>query len=788
MKNTFMLGGIALLCFASAACSSDPISPANDKKEEYVREFVTNFGVPAADHNYAMARTAGLKVITKKGGHVTVTAEVGGKDYLFADLDVPAGTHRLPVTIPASVRELKVSAGRGIHTVSTDATVDIDAAPAGQGRSYYEVIDTDNDSEMTFEIREEGGDPYLMYEPQLSTDFFNQIAQLLGAPGDNTDPNVPTVIETTAYDQPTMHFRNNPHETALTCHGGSFDYYIFPIYWKTNKKGNKDYQVYFHKVREGENEISSLIPINFYDDDKKSLLTWNPFPDLMYTTANGVSASVNPIDKDYLKPGSTTGERVKFLTSYGNTAFPTSGNNPARLVLTRGKKIHMERYTDENKNHYFPRLAIAVESQKSGSFVSSVPFYNTSKWGDSYYDVPLGRLWQATVGTKRAAVLPRKDGMPVIKYVYDPELDISKTGKYGSQGEWINATSSNRDVWHNATPYFLGLKVPDSPFFLGFCSQPDGPADGSDRQYDEVVFFVTPHVNYREGVSLADTYSALPPAMEWTLAAEDLGGSFDWDFNDVVFSFTDVIRNLKSANKYSGVSMISGPNGAQSVRVITVTPKAAGGTMPVYITYTGRSVQKMPEMAAEGETMFSEANAALKAYMEQAGEEGTFVLGAEVHKWLGAASHKQPLNTGSARNGMKPASVEFVLPTDLDLNDERHLDYTNAVSDNNKTLFGFAVLVDKDDELKIDTFNDTDKGFRIMPSLSMGSGSYLIGRPSDNTELTAPQMILVQGDWEWPSERTNIKEAYPSFASWIENPDAAAAWIDDKNPGKVTSK
>ncbi|MDE6285543.1 MAG: LruC domain-containing protein, partial [Muribaculaceae bacterium] len=111
-----------------------------------------------------------------------------------------------------------------------------------------------------------------------------------------------------------------------------------------------------------------------------------------------------------------------------------------------------------------------------------------------------------------------------------------------------------------------------------------------------------------------------------------------------------------------------------------------------------------------------------------------------------------------------------------------------AASEKNRPLFGFSVLVDKDNTLNIDTFNDQDCGFRHIPSLQLGQGSYLIGAPADNKNLTAPQMILVEGDWEWPAELVNIKDAYPSFASWIQNPDANPEWHKNKDNSKVTGK
>lgn len=304
-------------------------------------------------------------------------------------------------------------------------------------------------------------------------------------------------------------------------------------------------------------------------------------------------------------------------------------------------------------------------------------------------------------------------------------------------------------------------------------------------------------LDWHKGVAYRYLYTELPPAMEWTLAAEDLGGSDDWDFNDVVFTFTDVIRNLKSANWLSSEAMLSGPYGAQSMRIITVTPKATGGTMPIYITYTGNNIKPLPDMPSGKENMnapdensvwFSKANADLNSYLNaDTGDKGTFILGTEVHKWLGASSYTQFVNVGGIRQNVDAKSVQFVIPTNMELSDEKYFDYASSVSGSNAPLYGFGVIVDKDNKLNIDAFENDGPGFCHMPSLTMGEGTYLIGAPSDDKDVNVPQMILVQGDWQWPTERTNILDAYPNFKAWIGD-HTNTDWIMNPTEGKVTKK
>lgn len=51
------------------------------------------------------------------------------------------------------------------------------------------------------------------------------------------------------------------------------------------------------------------------------------------------------------------------------------------------------------------------------------------------------------------------------------------------------------------------------------------------------------------------------------------------------------------------------------------------------------------------------------------------------------------------------------------------------------------------------------------------------------TQGEAPQMIIVPGDWLWPTERAHIEEAYPDFKTWNSN-----ASLTDWNANKVADK
>lgn len=119
------------------------------------------------------------------------------------------------------------------------------------------------------------------------------------------------------------------------------------------------------------------------------------------------------------------------------------------------------------------------------------------------------------------------------------------TNTYYSNSAW-NPDSSKKYVAYG--------KDDDGNQLLGF------DLDG-DQDFADLIFAASDYEVLPDGSDGGD-------AFEWILAAEDLGGTDDFDFNDIVFS----------------VKHVSGETTA------TVTPLAAGGTMYAYICYNGSPI------------------------------------------------------------------------------------------------------------------------------------------------------------------------------------------------------
>ncbi|MDE6109125.1 MAG: DUF4842 domain-containing protein [Muribaculaceae bacterium] len=696
MKKTLSLI-MMLWAIILASCSADE-PQAISATEDYNREFVKEFGVPAAGHDFSMATTAGLKVSTLKGDHITVTAEIDGEEYLFADCHVPAGTTAIPVTIPRTIKELKLATPRGERVVATNALVNLDEIETAVVRRAANVNPQTN--------------PLLFFRQQDFLDnFFKKI----------------TPIQ-----------RNFTIYTLVN----SFKGYIYPVYWRTNKNGFNDYQVKFLSSWFGKNEDVVSKDVIFPVTTDAS----TPFPDLRTTHF-------------------TTIEDVKSQGSISSCTPIPSNYIGEDFIMTRG--IRIEDYVDESM---FSCMAtpwyLEIQYDDNRQTISQSPYRNIALWDGNYFDVPLSALNNAYLSTCMYRI-GKQD-----LYMIDHKL---------TQGEPLG--SGFRKVQFSNV-YLIGFSA----------APPTEPASGDIRDYCDVVFL------YVDTGTTSGASSGTTPSYEWTIAAEDLGATDDWDFNDAVFTFSDIIRDLNTQNYESSMYNVDkwGPRDAEPVRVITVTPKASGGTMPLYITYTGK-IQKVPVIPdGNGDTadiMYSTANNSLKQFNAAFNNisEGTYIVGKEIHSWLEAESYKIMVNTGETNLKLKPEPVEFAIPVDTQLGvgydaaSGTFDDNTLMASAANKTLCGFAVLVDRQNSLNIDAMNDSERGMHRADNLVMGQGMYVIGRPDASNGEIAPQMILVNNSyWKWPQERVKISDAYPDFATWLANPASATDWTRNYVKDKVT--
>lgn len=726
----------AAVAFFLAACGQDaPQQPL--QSELYDRGFVKEFGVPAPGHSYATAVRAGLKVTTKTGARVLVTADVDGKEYRFANVNLGPGTHALPVTVPAGVERLRIKTGFAEAEVGVDALVDLDELDGVTHGRGWDLNDENTGVKvsLSFTVNDEEA-PLLTFHPE---DFLNEYFAAHPVGQESTDfwyvgcdEGAGTIKPWLPGDYHLYYGETGLGATDIDDESGAVEYrdlqyMIFPLWWRTDNAGHKDYQLKILQYDSANNGF--VAPFN-------DVAGAAPFPALGYST-------------EEIAPGDVLARKASFR--YDDGSF-TQAYDPAtaRTVVTEGLKIN---FTHDPYDQAAIRMDLR-NGDGNSSYSSTVPRWNNKVWGDKYFDVSLKHLMFATVSTMQYPITGRN--FNILNYTLNGDM---------------------ADAYHNYC---------DVPFMVGFSSAPTCSGDTSPRDYTNLILLVLP----LRGVSLFYNTQEVPEPYTWTIAAEDLGATDDWDFNDVVLHFTDEIEDLNTVNRNNVVTYWGGTSAAEPVRVFTVEPVATGGTMPIYVTFTGRVGSADLQLPDWGDEMFSAVNNRIIA-SQNSYTEGTFILGTEVHKWLGAPNHTTFVNVGAKRQATHAAKVTFAVDPDQDMFEGIGSGYMNDYgqgsygSANNLPLYGFALLVDRADRLKIDARNTG--GIAHMPRLTMGEDTYIIGRPDENGSI-APQMIFIGGDWQWPTERTKISDAYPQFGTWISAPLTAPWWNYYPETGRVTAK
>ena len=210
---------------------------------------------------------------------------------------------------------------------------------------------------------------------------------------------------------------------------------------------------------------------------------------------------------------------------------------------------------------------------------------------------------------------------------------------------------------------------------------PDDNGNEGDKDYNDLVLYTPTEMT---PITRNET--------EWTIACEDLGGTFDYDFNDIVFR----VRHT-SGNDYA-----------------ILIPVAAGGTLKAKLFYNGE------EISDEWHTHFGN------------GYESDVMI-----------------NTGKGEETHAVKTIRLNnLPTDW----------------------------------SIKAFSNQSNGLSIKVQRADGFIASVTG-PSNGS---APQMLILPYDWEWPVELTNITTAYPGFGTWGAN-YTNSSWVNNKITESIIS-
>lgn len=239
------------------------------------------------------------------------------------------------------------------------------------------------------------------------------------------------------------------------------------------------------------------------------------------------------------------------------------------------------------------------------------------------------------------------------------------------------------------------------------------------------------------------------PAATWLLACEDLGGSFDTDYNDVVFK----------------VEHVSGQEFA------IATPLAAGGTLASYIFYESPTGQET--CLGEIHQLFGEAPA----------ESGSY----------------SPINVGYSR-GNAGQSVTFTVPADWSMSSFTPDVWDGNTQDAYYNMGGFEIRTlpmgteAPDGTPTLD--NIVSSGASRIPAPDQGAAPYIICLPYSYDVENDPEAGWKSTYvWAWPQELVTITPSqtdkygsgcYPEFKDWVTNHTAYGDWYKKRSQNAAT--
>lgn len=333
-------------------------------------------------------------------------------------------------------------------------------------------------------------------------------------------------------------------------------------------------------------------------------------------------------------------------------------------------------------------------------------------------------------GTVFGMYLKKKDGDTPHQFYSESKLNQQQTDE---------ALHGYNERLHRDSPYCYGATfyVGDQ-MFLAFEDWAGKVAGGSDFDLNDMVF----------------AFDGCKPeiiserADSWLIVSEDLGGSFDVDYNDIVFK----------------VEHVSGQTTA------TVTPLAAGGTLASYIFFLDPQNGNNDQCIGEIHQMFG-------VDAQTSGEYTPINVTNNRAEYVG-----NPVTINVAENW----TMAFY-STDT---------YGTGTSYSNVNMGGFEIrTLQSGTEAPTGNVTTGNSAFtgasRIQPPNDKGMAPYILCLPYSYTNFNEPdQGKMTTYVWAWPQELVTIcsengNGPYPQFSSWVSD-KSKNEWYKNRADGAST--
>ena len=768
----------AMMSLAVAGCS-DYDNGYSEQAIKFAQEFRSTFGDIDPEQDWNLAERGTVTVTTSKESEVKIYAKTSDAFSIVGDYEGVKGTRTLGFDMVEGTKEIIVSDGvQGIKTVPGGSV------NFGGTRVVYEG--TTNDVKVT----------KLTSDVEINGETFPQYRT-------STTAEVKAMLATVP--EMTNNLDKVTHDFSYVSTGS---FIIYPFYWNTSSvntlglyytdDNGQYHEVDIYKGKDGENggelwfatpavtddlngwNISNMSNGNgsWYafqtqnnhgndQDDPSGIVA--PFNEYWRSNALGNATisktfTVSSPNAECIvevaarlrnqNGTQTSGLGTVYFTANGSSVELTGAGNNTTGTYTYSGKTQGNLYSNMDGTK---KISVRCTSDSNGRVNVSFQLNNVSFNWFSFKDLTITLLDQnvsnmTPAGTYQDPNNSYNQSFPTTAVKGQGIMvDIpagTKFGMYIKKSDYSGAytlysesTKNEADSRLTQTCYASTFYVGDQ-MFLGFEDWPNGDADLNDLvlAYDGAKPIII-NEDPEEGGT-------------WLLACEDLGGSFDIDYNDVVFM----------------VEHISGKTTAK------LTPLAAGGTLASYIYF-----QDPFDRSGQNDKCFG-----------------------EIHQLFGAAqvnSGEYTIINAQSRYEKTATPIDFTVAEDWTMAyySTGETGGTNYGSDVNMGGFQIRTLTAGNPAPAVLDINSSQfSGASVIQAAVHDSGEnvpYILCIPYPYTRYnyngntpgpeTGTKSTYV---WAWPVEYQTICDEngdgpYPDFAGWVRNHNNNTDWYKNKNNG-----
>lgn len=597
MRPLLALAATAAAGVLLAGCQDETMH-GPDAQEQYTRDFIKNFGVFDSRHDWNMATRATVTVATPTPTDVRIYADAEGRRYLFGTFLNVSGRTELGVDVPKGTDRLVVKAAGRTYTVSPGDVVEI-GTPTSRivaGDPLLEWSKTPHRMFTTMAVNEfmnlypEGepnlgngtssfyfvsdGKPHTFYPIYWNTDKHHALGIYYLDPQSPADIVMEDLYFTKTGDLTYGSGNINPEYRPRRYEAGDTHMYgcsqdrladwqaigVFPGLTPTPRIANASSTDHFSEWRDAEGRL-------LFPNGEAANIAYTPETAIL-KTANGYISRIKAHIGNW---GYTLTETV---TSAYNSTFEceAQGFQPAN---------------SGNGESYYAGTTYISATGITYTLPAGVVYGFYLKCGHD-----ADRFYTPGTGADGTPVLtplpPARQGYEFTVFSQgtrnqswiDPwgkdqrQSDIRTKGwNYTSPTWWDSDRFTQLDNFSYAA---WGKVEADGKTYAMFsfedweASNPSSRADLNDVMFIFESGQEPVHIMDEDDPEQEDPGTETP--FLWIVGCEDLGDN-DFDFNDVVFGFSDLVYDA-----------------ATQQTTVKITALAAGGTLPIYLLYDGARI------------------------------------------------------------------------------------------------------------------------------------------------------------------------------------------------------